>query len=177
MTQDLGYIPSNLTIIEEGRLIAEAISEDILVEAKKSYSRTKSIDTKKASSVIGELSNRFKFHLKMIKKNQTIAFQRIIEMNNKKKMPVMIKHCVVAVQPKIKSQGRVESFIGAHNICFWSFMRHGLIGKNFSMTGRGNLRERFHRSGKDPERNGMKGSAKTSLYNKTYNTILRRAIK
>lgn len=117
-------------------------------------------------SIVKKLGEKFKEHLKKIGKKQTISVEKIAELNKKNKMPTMIKHCVVAVQPQLRSEGKEVSFIGAHNICVWSFNKHGLVKKDGTISSKGKSREKFHKTKAD-----LGAGAKTAKYNKTYNSI------
>jgi hypothetical protein len=170
-------MPSELTIIKECEEIAEALSEqEDLSEAKKKYTPVLKVD--KAAEAYKSIGTKFKEHLKAIGKKATIPLSKIAELNNRGQMPTMLKHCVVAVQPKLRGEGSVESFIGAHNICYWSFEHHGLANSKTGLpTSRGLIREKHHRSAKDPIRNGLTGSGKTAKYNEMFNKIFKRATK
>jgi hypothetical protein len=165
-------MPSTPTIIKECEQIAEELEvEKMLTEAVKKHKPTIKVDH--ITDAFRSITRKFKTHLEKIGKEETISIRRIVEMNNKGKMPVMIKHCVTAVQPKL-SGGLEKSFIGAHNICFWSFERHGLVNSRGVPTSRGTLREKYHQSSKDPIRNGLSRSAKNTKYTSMFNKVFKK---
>jgi hypothetical protein len=110
--------------------------------------------------------------LKKLKKKQTISVAKIVELNNHRKMPTMMKHAVVAIEKKLHkmtNENRAQRFIGAHNIAFWAFRRYGYINKSgFNMTGRGQVRNKMHQT------EGAEGGTKTNRYAIMYNTVFRR---
>lgn len=106
--------------------------------------------------------------LKALGKASTISAAKIVELNNGRKMPVMMKHAVLAIEKKLRvvtTENRNQRFVGAHNIAFWAFRRYGYINKRgFGMTGRGEIRNKMHKT-----EDG--GGDKTSKYGKLYNTV------
>lgn len=163
--KELDYIPSVDTIIEEAEAIADSYSTQQVSEVK----RVRTRKVKETSTGVQKLSRMFKEHLKKIGKKITISPQKIAELNNKGKMPTMIKHCVVAVAPKLEGKMSPNNFIGAHNICFWSFNRYKLTKKNFGISSRGQLREKYHKSKADPG-----AGSKTRKYNTLYNKFFKK---
>lgn len=156
------YIPSILTIIKEAREIGKYVSSKasgLLSE------RTRKVDID--GTTVKRLIVNYEDHLASIGKRETISPKKIAELNNKGKMPHMIKHCVVAVQPTLKGEGRDMSFIGAHNICMWSFQRHNLVKKNFGISSRGQVREKYHKTKKDKGA-GQKTKKYESMFNKVF---------
>jgi hypothetical protein len=171
---EIKYIPSIVTIIQESEQLAEIITEDkMLSEAKKKA--VKEIKVDRFTTAFKNLANKFKKHLEGIGKSQTIGIGKIVELNNSNRMPVMIKHCVVAVQPKLG--GTLEqSFIGAHNVCYATFDTYGLASARTGLpTARGKLRERYHMSKDDPKRNGLSRSQKESKYRSMYKKVFKEA--
>jgi hypothetical protein len=168
----MDFIPGLYTIIQECRAIAEWFSNKSLTEQDKPTKHAI-----KRSRILNRIKEKFDNHLEEIGKDQTISVRKIYEMNMDKQMPIMLKHCVVAVQRNLKSEGKVKSFIGAHNICFATFERYNLISKRGLPTTRGIIRERFHRSGKDPVRNGLSRGAKTEKYNSLFKDVFKKTIR
>lgn len=161
MEEDKDYIPSELTIIEEVQSIAQEIYGNNLDEG----TRKIPLDNPR----IKELTREYQEHLKSIGKSETISPAKIADLNNKGKMPTMIKHCVVAIQPTLRGEGINNSFVGAHNICFWSFNKHKLTSKNYGVTGRGSIREKYHKTKADPD-----AGQKTKKYESLFNRIFRK---
>ena len=159
-----GAPKSEREIIRECLAIAK--KQSILCEKKQARVKTRKVG-KSSELALMNLEDNFRVHLKSIGKKETIPIKKIIELNNKNKMPTMIKHCVVAVSPTLR-EGADMAFIGAHNICFWSFKRHGLTKKNFGVTSEGSERERYHKTKSDPN-----AGKKTSAYNSIFNKIFR----
>lgn len=159
----MSYIPSIYTIIKESTQIAKELhAEKLMAEAKGTH------QIRLEWPIVSRLTEKFKNHLKGIGKKETIPIRKIIELNNNGQMPTMIKHCVVAVRKDLKSEGLHNSFFGAHNICFWSFIRYRLTNRNYQVSGSGTLREKYHKSKADPN-----AGAKTAMYNKIFNTIFK----
>lgn len=111
--------------------------------------------------------------LRRLGKKETIAVAKIVELNNKHKMPTMIKHCVVAVYEDLKrrtQENRAQRFVGAHNIAFWVFRRCGLIkSSGFGMTGRGSVRNTLHERAEPGY-----GAARSNKYARLYNSVMKR---
>lgn len=160
---------SNYKIIQEAIALVESMNPH-LVEEESRKKLLKKLSKQLEQDLLGDLKSKFKKHLKDIGKKETITIDRIIAMNEKKKMPTMIKHCVVAVAPKLKGEDAFTRFIGAHNICFWSFKRYRLLDASFKPTARGKLREKYHKNQikENPDPDAKK---KTSDYNKQYKKI------
>ena len=158
-------MPSNYTIIRECEDLADSLSLS-LEEKRLKKTRTLVMKRTESEKIIKKLRESYKKHLKDIGKNQTIGVDKIFELHQRKKIPDMIKHCVVAVLPKIKG-GKSESFIGAHNLCYWSFRRHKLVNENFLMTSRGRVREDYHTGGDDPNK-GKKNAQYNKLFRKVF---------
>lgn len=161
----MSFIPSIITIIEEAKTLGKALGKSTGDWLKEGTRKIKLDDPK-----IKKLTRGFEEHLKSIGKKETISPKKIAELNNKGQMPTMIKHCVVAVQPTLRGEGRDNSFIGAHNICMWSFQRHKLINKNFKTSSRGSLREKYHKTKADPG-----AGQKTKKYESMYNRIFKKS--
>lgn len=111
--------------------------------------------------------------LKRLGKTETISVAKIVQLNNRHKMPTMIKHCVVAVYEDLKhrtNENRTQRFIGAHNIAFWVFRRAKLVRESgFGMTGRGVVRNTLHERAEPGA-----GAAKTHKYARLYNSVFKR---
>lgn len=103
--------------------------------------------------------------------------ERIVELVQMRKVPQMIKHCVLKVQAKLKGQkpkdGRVTrvtsvneyNFNGAFNICMNTFQTYGYMYQaNWSkMTFKGIKRNRKHL--REASMNRMKNAQFKKLYN------------
>ena len=72
---------------------------------------------------------------------------RIVELIQKRKVPQMVKHCVLKVKPKLGGgRSNTRTFLGAFNICMNVFQTYGYMYKNSwsKMTFKGIKRNRKH---------------------------------
>lgn len=110
--------------------------------------------------------------------------ERIVELIQKKKVPQMIKHCVLKVQAKLSGQkvrdGRITrvtsineaNFNGAFNICMNTFQTYGYMYQaNWSkMTFKGIKRNRKHL--REASMNRMKNAQFVKLYKDSMKKII-----
>jgi len=151
-------------------LLIEEITE--AVNRKRTRPRKMSLRKERTWNRIDQVQDDIDEILDKLGKKETISVAKIVELNNRGRMPTLLKHAVVAITKyllKKTNESRSQAFIGGHNIAFWSLRRYGYVKRNgYALTGKGVLRSKLH------EREGAEGGRKTDRYGIMYNQVFKR---
>lgn len=145
---------------------------DLLMEEARVRARKMSLRKHRTWDRIDEVQVEVDDVLEQLGKRETISVAKIVEGNNRNRVPTMIKHAVVAIYSRLGglNETRAQRFVGAHNIAYALFKRHGYIRSNgFGMTSKGKTRNLLHEKGEPGT-----GAAKTNRYGSLYNSVFKR---